>query len=138
MGERRGRGCSPGGDDLAGDFATDLVPLYGTSGKGFLTVLGWRYGDPNNGLYRSNDAGKTWAPVDAAGFAPQSNIGRVSLAATPAQPGLLYAVVQDAQLLSAPATNTVRNGVYKSTSGRPARGRWSPPRRRWPRIRIPR
>ncbi|HEX9375616.1 MAG TPA: hypothetical protein VGB19_05175 [Actinomycetota bacterium] len=111
------RVLAPGGADLAGDFVTDLVPLYGTKGKGFVSVLGWRYGDSNNGLYRSDDAGKTWTAVDATGFAPQSNIGRVSLATTRADPGLMYAVVQDSQLISAPTYNTLLNGVYRSTSG---------------------
>jgi hypothetical protein len=81
--------------------------------------VGWRAGDPNNGLYLSNDAGKTFTFIGSPpGFASQPEIGRVSLGVGGPK-GLIYAVVQDAACFNAGfcPPGTILNGVYKSSSG---------------------
>jgi len=114
---------APGGTtDLYGNFVSDVVYLPRTKNKQAVAAIGWRGSpgggsDPNNGLYVSADGGVTWNKVSPAGFAPQADLGRISLGVTPSQPGLMYAVVQDAQLLNTPGANTVLNGVYKTTAG---------------------
>ncbi len=120
------RVLAPGGDaDLYGNFVTDVVSLSGDS-TDILAAVGWRGlpggCNPNNGLYRSTDGGETFAKVVPVGFAPQVNLGRISLAVTPSQPGLVYAVVQDCVLMNTPGTPTVLNGVYRSAAG--AAGPW--------------
>ncbi|HEX2049060.1 MAG TPA: hypothetical protein VHJ34_00330 [Actinomycetota bacterium] len=114
------RVLAPGGEDEFGNFVTDVVLL---PNKQVLAAVGWRGGHAANGLYLSNDKGKTFARITPAGFAPQPNVGRVSLAADRGAPGLLYAVVQDAVLFNTPGSPTVLNGVYKTTTG--PNGPWS-------------
>ncbi|HCP61598.1 MAG TPA: hypothetical protein DIU14_03890 [Actinobacteria bacterium] len=117
---------APGGAaDVRGNFVTDVTKIKRTEGKNIVAAVGWRAGDSNNGLWYSTDYGQTFtnvtAAADAAGFAPQANIGRIALATTRADPNLIYASVQDAVCLSSPAgfcpPGTVWNGLYKSTSG---------------------
>ncbi|HCO02034.1 MAG TPA: hypothetical protein DIT48_01470, partial [Actinobacteria bacterium] len=117
---------APGGAaDVRGNFVTDVTKIKRTAGKNIVAAVGWRAGDSNNGLWYSTDYGQTFtnvtAAADAAGFAPQANIGRIALATTRADPNLIYASVQDAVCLSSPAgfcpPGTVWNGLYKSTSG---------------------
>lgn len=111
------RVLAPGGQDRLGNFITDLVPLYGAKGH-FLAAVGWRAGNPANGLYQSTDDGRTWAKIAAPqGFPQQGNIGRISLATRRGSAGLIYAVVQDAVLMTTAGANTVLNGVYKTTTG---------------------
>src|SRR5439155_27052234 len=92
---------APGGTtDLYGNFVTDVAIVRKTHRKTVVAAIGWRGSpgggaDPNNGLYQSTDGGLTFSLVTAVGFAPQPNIGRVSLAVGPgSQPNLMYAVVQ--------------------------------------------
>ncbi|HYU57961.1 MAG TPA: hypothetical protein VEO00_07925, partial [Actinomycetota bacterium] len=107
---------APGGADQLGDFVTHVVELPGTAHNGLLAAVGWRGGHPKNGLYVSNNDGDTWSKVNPVGFAPQGNIGRMTLAVHPDTPGLIYAVVQDAVLFNTGGA-TVLNGVYKTTAG---------------------
>ena len=114
---------APGGDaDRLGNFITDVVTLSRSSAKHLLAAVGWRAGDPNNGLWESTDSGDTWtnitAAASAAGFTQQPRIGRVSLASLRGHAGLLYAVVQDAVLLNTTGgVPTALDGVYKSETG---------------------
>jgi hypothetical protein len=115
------RTLAPGGDvDLYGNFVTDVVYPSG-SAKQVLAAVGWRGlpggCNPNNGLYLSRDSGKTFSKLNPTGFAVQSNLGRISLAVTPAQKNLIYALVQDCVLMNTPGAATVLNGVYKTTDG---------------------
>lgn len=113
------RTLAPGGTtDLYGNIVSDAVMVPGTGGKQVLAAVGWRSGDASNGLWLSTNGGKTFSHDNGNGFAPQSRIGRVSLASSDAQPGLFYAVVQDAVLLNEGGPQgTVLNGVFRSTSG---------------------
>lgn len=115
------RVLAPGGtSDLYGNFVTDLVVLPGTSDKKVVASVGWRGGDPSNGLWLSSDSGKTFSAISPSGFAPQANIGRMSLAVSS---GAIYAVVQDAALFNAGSATDGLNGVFRSTTG--PNGTWT-------------
>jgi photosystem II stability/assembly factor-like uncharacterized protein len=61
-------------------------------------------GGPESGIHRSTDGGKTWAKITAG--LPKEEMGRIGLAASPAQAGLVYAAVEAAGKES---------GFYRST-----------------------
>lgn len=61
------------------------------------------HGGPESALYRSKDAGATWAKVRGM---PNEELGRIGLNFSPAQGGLVYARVEAANR---------QNGVYRST-----------------------
>jgi photosystem II stability/assembly factor-like uncharacterized protein len=136
----RVKGC------LLANMVTDVVvkkPGGSTDDKGgqVLAAVGWRGGNranpdgsvqsPANGLYYS-DTGKpkSFAKLDATGFAPQERIGRVEMGAAIGDDqdhNYVYAMVQDAVLQrggtpgidmdnpgGAPSLPTVFNGIYVS------------------------
>jgi len=61
-------------------------------------------GGPESGVHRSTDGGKTWSRITAG--LPKVELGRIGLAASPAQAGLVYATVEAAGKES---------GFYRST-----------------------
>jgi photosystem II stability/assembly factor-like uncharacterized protein len=61
-------------------------------------------GGPGSTIYKSNDGGKTWAK--AAKGLPGSDIGRIGLAISPADPEIIYAIVEAAE----------GGGFFKSTN----------------------
>ncbi|HEY7283299.1 MAG TPA: hypothetical protein VID47_17090 [Actinomycetota bacterium] len=106
---------APGNTDNFESFVTDVAWTY--SGNAVVAAVGWRAGASTNGIYKSTNNGQTWTNLGSPpGFDTQSDIGRVSLASTPGQPKLLYAVVQSANKLNANLPG-VLDGVYKSTNG---------------------
>lgn len=67
--------------------------------------FGMVHGGPESGLWRSIDAGKTWAKVQG-GFPNQGELGRIGLNYAPSNPSIIYAQVE------APEG---RGGLYRST-----------------------
>ncbi len=63
-------------------------------------------GGPESGLHRSTDGGKTWSAVTNG--LPKEEMGRIGLAASPANPDVVYALVEAAGKAS---------GLYRSTDG---------------------
>lgn len=63
-------------------------------------------GGPESAIYKTTDAGKTWTRVRSG--LPSGNLGRIGLAISPADPGILYATVEAANR---------SGGVYRSTDG---------------------
>lgn len=61
-------------------------------------------GGPGSTIYKSSDGGKTWAK--AAKGLPGSDIGRIGLAISPADPEIIYAIVEAAE----------GGGFFKSTN----------------------
>lgn len=51
---------------------------------------------PGGGIYRSRDAGETWERL-GEGLPPRETAGRTGLAMTPAQPGRIYALIDNHQ-----------------------------------------
>ncbi len=66
----------------------------------------WTYlgGGPESGIYKSTDAGATWNKINKG--LPQGDIGRIGMDISPANPEIIYAVVEDGS----------GGGFYKSTN----------------------
>jgi len=62
------------------------------------------HGGPESALWRSTDAGKTWAKV-ATGM-PAAELGRIGLAYAPSNPSIIYAQIEAGE---------GRGGLYRST-----------------------
>jgi len=60
-------------------------------------------GGPESALYRSTDAGATWSKV--AGGLPAGDVGRIGLAVTPADPNVVFAIVEGSEK---------RGGIFRS------------------------
>ncbi|HEY5095182.1 MAG TPA: hypothetical protein VII69_08720 [Candidatus Eremiobacteraceae bacterium] len=60
--------------------------------------LPWTFtsGGPHDGLYRSNDGGRTWSKIQGAGFPTGMRLGRIGLAIAPSDANRVYALVQTA------------------------------------------
>lgn len=67
----------------------------------------WTYlgGGPESGIYKSTDAGKTWKEINKG--LPSVDMGRIGMAISPANPEIIYAVVE--------AQNR-QGGFYRSTN----------------------
>lgn len=61
-------------------------------------------GGPSSGLYKSTDAGESWVEINSG--LPKVDIGRIGLAISPADPEIIYAIVEAAQ---------GKGGFFKST-----------------------
>lgn len=61
-------------------------------------------GGPKSGIYKSTDGGDTWKEVNTG--LPSSDMGKIGLAVTPADPNLVYATIE---------SNNSNKGFYKST-----------------------
>ena len=55
-------------------------------------VWGLMAGGPNGGIYKSSDAGATWKKL--VNGLPQGDVGKIGLAVTAANPGLVYATIE--------------------------------------------
>jgi photosystem II stability/assembly factor-like uncharacterized protein len=94
--------------------ASDLVmdpfnPRLLYAGMWSLELRPWtrRSGGPGGGIYMSRDAGDTWTKLEENGL-PEGDVGKISLAMTPAQRGRLYALIEtgDGIPLDGEDTNT--------------------------------
>ncbi len=64
-------------------------------------------GGPESAVHRSTDAGETWKRVE--GGLPKGELGRIGLAVSPANPDVVYAMVEASERKTA--------GTYRSTDG---------------------
>jgi photosystem II stability/assembly factor-like uncharacterized protein len=55
-------------------------------------VWGLMAGGPNGGIYKSSDAGGSWKKLSAG--LPEVDVGKIGLAVTAANPGLVYATIE--------------------------------------------
>jgi photosystem II stability/assembly factor-like uncharacterized protein len=67
-------------------------------------VWGFMAGGPNGGIYKSNDAGANWKKLSKG--LPEGDVGKIGLAVTAANPGLVYATIE---------ANEEEKGFYRST-----------------------
>ncbi|MFP4488984.1 MAG: WD40/YVTN/BNR-like repeat-containing protein [Bacteroidales bacterium] len=67
----------------------------------------WTYlgGGPESGIYKSTDAGKTWKEINKG--LPSVDMGRIGMAISPANPEIMYAVVE---------AQRGQGGFYRSTN----------------------
>lgn len=81
----------------------------------------WNFdeGGPETGIYKSEDAGKTWTRL--AGGLPAGELGRSGLAIYPKNPSIMYAVIDNLnprpQAEGQPATQTGRGGGPRPIGG---------------------
>lgn len=61
-------------------------------------------GGPNSGIFKSSDGGETWRKISNG--LPQSDMGKIGLAVTPADPQLVYATIE---------SDNANKGFYRST-----------------------
>ncbi|HEX2903466.1 MAG TPA: hypothetical protein VHO01_08415 [Jatrophihabitans sp.] len=105
---------------------TDVAVRPGTHGRSLVAVNGYRGGSPENGIYASNDGGRSWTEVTPTGALDGTDIGRTTLAY--AGDGRLYALMESPAYLNSGVdpTGSATNlkGFYVSTSGNPA-GPWT-------------
>ena len=55
-------------------------------------IWGLMAGGPNGGIYKSTDAGANWKKKESG--LPGGDVGKIGLAVTPADPGLVYATIE--------------------------------------------
>ncbi len=77
--------------------------LYATAHQRMRNLYTGVYGGPESGIYRTLDYGVTWEKLTKG--LPSENVGRIGMAISPANPDVLYAIVE--------ATDDDK-GVYKS------------------------
>ena len=95
---------STGAVDLAIDMANPRI-LYAAMWDNFRTPWNLRSGGPGSGVYRSVDGGENWERLD--GGLP-TGMGKIGVAASPAQAGLVWAIVE---------AEGDEGGLYRSTDG---------------------
>ena len=86
-------------DDWTGANDVQLDPrnpdvLIATTWQRNRRTFGFVAGGPGSGVYRSTDAGKTWTKSQS-GF-PSEDLGRIGLSMSPANPSVVYAMVDAA------------------------------------------
>jgi len=78
--------------DLAIDHS-DSKTLYAASYQRRRTPWGFSGGGPGSGLWKTSDAGKTWAKMEGAGL-PSGVFGRIGLDVSRSNPNVVYAQIE--------------------------------------------
>lgn len=78
-------------------------------------------GGPGSGLWKSTDAGATWADVRGGGF-PETVKGRIGIAISPSSPDVMYTMVEADTLPNAKKDPKIKaqkspTGLYRSADG---------------------
>jgi len=83
----------------------DSNVLYASTHQRRRHVFTYVGGGPGSGIHKSTDGGETWEKINSG--LPKTEIGRIGLAISPANPEVLYAIVE--------AANS-KGGFYRSTN----------------------
>ena len=83
----------------------DSNVLYATSYQRRRHVWGMVHGGPEGAIWKTTDAGATWRKLEKG--IPKADLGRIGLAVSPADPDVLYALVE--------ASDPKDRGTYRST-----------------------
>jgi photosystem II stability/assembly factor-like uncharacterized protein len=78
--------------DLVMDAADNRI-LYAASYQRRRTSWGYNGGGPGSGLWKTTDAGKTWAKMEGAGL-PEGLLGRIGLDVSRSNPNVIYAQIE--------------------------------------------
>ena len=84
----------------------DPTILYASTYQRRRHVFTYLGGGPGSSIYKSTDKGKTWNEVKKG--LPDVDLGRIGLAISPANPDIIYAIVEASQN---------EGGTYRSTNG---------------------
>lgn len=76
-------------------------------------ATGFIFGDPQNGIYKTTDAGQTWMPM--MNGLPNETLGRISMAVAPSDGSRLYALIT--RPASASGGSASARGAYRSDNG---------------------
>ncbi|MFK7958232.1 MAG: hypothetical protein AB8B96_19200, partial [Lysobacterales bacterium] len=95
---------STGAVDLALDMANPRI-LYAALWDNQRTAWGLRSGGAGSGIWRSEDGGESWARLTED---LPDGMGKIGVAVSPAQPGLVWAIVE---------AEDDKGGLYRSTDG---------------------
>ncbi|MCB9284127.1 MAG: glycosyl hydrolase [Lewinellaceae bacterium] len=79
-------------------------------------------GGPGSGLYKSTDAGKTWEKANNG--LPKVDMGRIGLAISPADPEVIYAIVEAAEDKGGFFRSTNRGASWEKRSGHNTSGNY--------------
>jgi photosystem II stability/assembly factor-like uncharacterized protein len=83
---------------------TDSNILYAAAYQRRRSVAAFMGGGPESGIYKSDDAGKTWRKLSVG--LPKGNMGKIGLSVSPIKPNVLYATIE---------ANLDQKGFYRST-----------------------
>ena len=83
-----------GVNDLVMD-PRDPQVIYATAFQRRRHVFTYLGGGPQSGIYKTKDGGKTWDKINKG--LPEVDLGRIGLAISPADPEVIYAIVEAAQ-----------------------------------------
>ncbi len=92
-----------GANDIIMD-PRDPKTLYASAHQRMRSDYAYISGGPGSGIYRTTDGGATWVTINNG--LPSSDMGRIGLAISPANPEYIYAVVEAAE----------NAGYYRTTS----------------------
>jgi photosystem II stability/assembly factor-like uncharacterized protein len=95
--------------------------VYAASWERYRTPYSLNSGGPGSGLWKSTDAGKTWAEIKGNGY-PEGVKGRIGLAIAPSNSNVVYALTEaySVEPQKGPMQQGVRpkaNGLYRSADG---------------------
>ena len=79
-------------------------------------------GGPGSGIYKSTDAGKTWEKANNG--LPKVDLGRIGLAISPADPEVIYALVEAAEDKGGFFRSTNRGASWEKRSGHTTSGNY--------------
>jgi photosystem II stability/assembly factor-like uncharacterized protein len=89
--------------------------LYATTYQRRRHVFTYVGGGPGSGIHKSTDGGKTWKKVNKG--LPGVDLGRIGLAISPANPEIIYAIVEAAQGKGGFFRSTNRGASWQKRSG---------------------
>lgn len=92
-----------GAVDLSLDESNPRI-LYATIWEAYRNFWQISSGGPDSGLWRSFDGGETWEDITRRHGLPEGTIGKIGIAASPAKPGRVWAIVE----------HTKKGGLYRS------------------------
>ena len=111
-------------NDKTGAIDVQLDPsnpdvVYLSMWERYRTPYSLNSGGVGSGLFKSTDAGATWAEIKGGGY-PEGPKGRIGIAISRSNPQVVYALTEAASIAPGPVVfqrNPPANGLYRSADG---------------------